>query len=208
MDFKNVITEIMKEYAATGRVFFNEAHFQYEFTLELFNLLGSKDWRYEIEYHQSSNWKIDLVVTNNKSGEKYAIEFKYKTKAELVEIRPGLIINLKNQSAQDESRYNCWMDISRIEELTTLGFKGGFFLFITNDEKLIQPVKNKNQDYQFDISAGSQPKYPSPLSWKDPNLSTAKKYPKKLYIKNSYTFEYSSYEKPFENYKYLVVPIE
>ena len=65
MDLENVIIEIMKEYAATGRVFFNEAHFQYEFTLELFNLLGSKDWRYEIEYHQSSNWKIDLVVTNN-----------------------------------------------------------------------------------------------------------------------------------------------
>ena len=27
MDLENVITEIMKEYAATGRVFFNEAHF-------------------------------------------------------------------------------------------------------------------------------------------------------------------------------------
>ena len=108
---------------------------------------------------------------------------------------PGLQINLKDQIAHDESRYNCWRDIYRIEQLIEENdFIGGFFLLITNDEKLISKVNQNNQDYKFDISEGEQPKYAPPLVWKDMNRSTAKKYSQELSIKGKYTFKYNQWK--------------
>lgn len=206
----DVVNKVMNDFGNKKKVFFNEAHFQYEFILALYSELGSKDWQYEIEYQKSSRWKIDLVLSSRSdNNEKYAFEFKYKVKSQLVDIMPGLQINLKDQIAHDESRYNCWRDIYRIEQLIEENdFIGGFFLLITNDEKLISKVNQNNQDYKFDISEGEQPKYAPPLVWKDMNRSTAKKHSQELSIKGKYTFKYNQYGKPIDNFNYLIVPIE
>ncbi len=205
------VKKILADYSGEGRVFFNEAHFQYEFTISLYNALKSYKYRFTLEKAIKTNkasYRVDLLVTNS-SGEKYVFEFKYLTTEEEVNLKGGLTIFLKNQQARNIFRYRSWRDISKIENLKEASeCSGGYFLLITNDSNLKKKVEDTCQDYRFTMNVGVQPSYPSPLEWRDKTKSTAKKYPNSINIRNKYEFKYYSYKATeLGNFEYLIVKI-
>lgn len=91
------------------------------------------------EYIWNSEMKVDIVVC--KDHKFVPIELKYKTKAIAgvdverfgMEIRDVCII--KNQAAQNISKYDFWKDVRRLEILKKKfkNIHGGICLFLTND---------------------------------------------------------------------------
>ena len=203
----DAVNEVMSDFANTGRVFINECHFQYEFTLALFSKIGS-GFTFTLEYSIPGN-RIDLLVESKGTGkaERYVFEFKYVTKEENITLPSGMIIHLKNQGAYDEKRYGSWRDIEEIEKLRGNGFNGGYFLLMTNDKKLLEPTKSKNNDYEFDLSDGHKPIKSSPLFWTKPTSSMAKTHKAKIHISGKYDFKHISYP-TLKQFEYLVVRID
>lgn len=201
----------MDNYSTDGIVFFNEAHFQSTFTIDLNNEINSKDFQLILEYNPNyKKYRVDLFVINKTTNEKTVIEFKYITDKTTVEIDNSLIINLKAQRAYNVRRYQIWKDISKIEELIDSGkCDDGYFIMITNADKLIQTVPKNNIDKEFDISNGTHPSKTGELYWSYSSPKTEKRYPKKIPIRSQYKFNYFPYSgiKPFSEFKYLILSI-
>lgn len=212
MDLENAITKIMEEYATTGRVFFNEAHFQSEFTISLNKKLKGENYKLILEYSPKyKKYRVDLLVIDLKEEKRFIIEFKYVTKTAEIKVADGLFINLKYQGAYDVRRYQIWKDIHKLEDLTDHGkCDGGFFILITNADKLIKEVPKDNLDSEFDISKGTHPSKIGGLYWSYSSPKTEKRYPNKIPIRSQYTFNYSVYSgsKPQSEFKYLVLKIK
>ena len=176
-------------------VFFNEAHFQSEFAISLNDKLKGKNFNLILEYSPNfKKYRVDLLLKNLNTNEKFIIEFKYITKKAEIECTDGLYINLKAQGAYDVRRYQIWRDISKIEDLIiNKKCKGGFFILITNSDKLIRAVPLGNIDSESDISSGKHPSKIGDLYWSYSTPKTLKRYPKKISIRSKYEFNYLSY---------------
>lgn len=214
---KQEIENVMLDFSNNGKVFFNEAHFQSEFTIKLSKRL-SKLGNYNLTLEYSPNfrkYRADLLIADIKSNEKIIIEFKYVVKKQLVKIaNSNLNINLKSQGAYDVRRYQIWKDISKIEDLiNNKKCSEGYFILLTNADNLINPLKCSNISYYFDISNGSHPLKAGTLYWnqncpKYKSGKTTKRYPNKISISKTYNFSYINYiTQNYNNFKYLILPI-
>ena len=89
---------------------------------------------------------VDITLvrpTRNPTEPKKYIELKYKTR-KLEHSIEGDDYDLKDQSAQDNGRYDFLRDISRVEKLG-----GGFAVFLTNDRIYWEPGKRETFDREF-----------------------------------------------------------
>lgn len=95
------------------------------------------------------NRYIDIWVEHN--GVKYGIELKYKTKTLRVGI-DGESYNLREQGAQDYSRYGFIKDIERLEKFKQEEyFDIGYAIFLTNDHLYWDGFKRTDQVYDKDF---------------------------------------------------------
>ena len=113
------------------------------------------------EYMWDSEMKIDIVV--RKDGKFVPIELKYKTKAidgdQDIERFGEQICNvniIKNQAAQNISKYDFWKDVRRIEILKSKfrNIEGGICLFLTNDQSYQKEPNNSAKCKSFSMSQG------------------------------------------------------
>lgn len=113
------------------------------------------------EYIWNSEMKVDIVVC--KDGKFVPIELKYKTKAIAeddverfgMQIRDVCII--KNQAAQNISKYDFWKDVRRLEILKKK-FKNihvGICLFLTNDQSYQSTPRDNAKCKNFSMDPGS-----------------------------------------------------
>ncbi len=211
---KNAIEKIMEEYSKKGIVFFNEAHFQFEFAISLSRKLPMLDYRIILEHCLNfKKYRVDLFVEDIKNNEKTIIEFKYVTKKATIEIDKQFYIDLKSQGAYDVRRYQIWRDISKLEDLLdNKKCDHAYFLMITNADKLIKPVPNNNLDCEFDISTREKNRPDKKeLYWSYLSPKTIKRYPNKIIIrkKESYKFNYIPYSASTNgaSFKYLILQI-
>lgn len=211
---KNAIEQIMKEYSENGTVFFNEAHFQFEFAISLSAKLSMSNYRITLEHCPNfKKYRVDLLVEDIKNNEKTIIEFKYVTKKATIEIHEQFYIDLKSQGAYDIRRYQIWRDISKLEDLLdNKKCDHAYFLMITNADKLIKPVPKNNLDCEFDISTRKRNRPDKKeLYWSHPSPRTERRYPNRIIIRKneSYKFDYIPYSSSTNaaSFKYLILQI-
>lgn len=113
------------------------------------------------EYMWDSEMKIDIVV--RKDGKFVPIELKYKTKAIAgvhykrfgEKISDDCII--KNQAAQNISKYDFWKDVRRLEILKKKfkNIHGGICLFLTNDQSYKSTPRDNAKCKNFSMNPSS-----------------------------------------------------
>ena len=86
---------------------------------------------------------IDIIVINKITSEFYPIELKYKTK-KYETIHQGEKYKLTEQGATDIGRFSFRKGIYRIEQLLKHKATQGFFIVITNENKYLQNISNKD----------------------------------------------------------------
>ncbi|WP_426449647.1 hypothetical protein ACP26L_32005 [Paenibacillus sp. S-38] len=97
--------------------------------------------------------KVDIWA--EKDDQKLAIEVRYKT-ALLQTIHHGKDVNLKNQAAQDISRYDYLKDVEKLESVISSRSEArGYAILITNDHTYWQKSnRSSSVDEQFRIDEG------------------------------------------------------
>ncbi len=139
------LSHCMDNLAKTGKIFQNEAQFQFDLAWEIQKKLG-EGYRIHLEkmnLSSNSNKKnyTDIVV-QCPQGELVAIELKYKTK--VLSCKKG--VTLSTQSADDNARYDYYNDISRNEKLKAEeGYAKGFAIFLTNSSSYWNCPQGKNE---------------------------------------------------------------
>ena len=125
------IEDLMSRLATSRAVFHSEADFQHELAI-LMRLLRP-DLRVRLEVPVMPRTVVDMLVTEPSSGERIAIELKYKT-AHWEGIVEGEAFRLKNHGADDLGSYDVLKDVSRIEVLIRERLvTQGMVVFVTNE---------------------------------------------------------------------------
>lgn len=192
---KNKIDKILENLSNRGICFVSEKHLQVEFAIEATKVFEKCDIYPEYVFPDEKNKHIDLIISlaNDKM---IAIEFKY-----IVCEFKGRIhnrdIELRHQSALPVRRYNCMMDISRLEYLKQKGkITVGYFVLISNEKKLWTESTKETIDEDFKLSNKIIKK--GLKNWrKDAGSGTIKGHNKSIKINNNYKLIF----KNFKEYK-------
>lgn len=174
------IEKIIKLFGKQQRIFQKEAQFQFELAWELQKQLG-EDGKVILEYnscvrkpddatHQKrKRFYSDIIIKDNDNNY-IVIELKYKTKGDNC-----YNVELTEQGAPDEGRYDYLWDVRRIELLKNrdcgnydynkhLGkFLGGYAILLTNENQYWERTRKKattsgkeTVDIQFSIGHGDK----------------------------------------------------
>ncbi len=228
---KENLNTIMQELAKNGRIFQNEAQFQFELAWAIKGKYKNLNVYLEpLSFTRFENVdgrrKVysDIIIADN-SNKFITIELKYKTRKS----NYGNV-ELLTHGATDLGRFDFLYDIYRIEELKKRDmqkakfnsefceFCGGFAILLTNEEKYwkISKENNDNLDKNFCISNNDFVEKGKQLSWN--------KSPKKdkccidgtfrdninLQFNDNYYFKWETYYNDDKNYpfKYLIIEIK
>ena len=161
------IKEIMTKLSIERPVFHLEADFQYALAWKLGEKLGSSKIR--LEKSVGDKQYIDIVVNNE-----IFIELKYKTLKLNEDIKKpahvkGEDFYLKDQSARDNSSYDFWKDIERVQSK-----KGGYAIFLTNDHLYWESDCKGHSDVNFSIYKGREMNNIKEMNWYKPPLKVSK----------------------------------
>lgn len=113
-------------------LFHSEADFQFALAWEIQLHHPNASVRLEYCPKEAPHLHLDLIVELN--GKSYPIELKYKTR-KLECVLDDECYNLKNHGAQDTGKYDCLLDIQRLEQCRHLlkSFGSGYVIWLTND---------------------------------------------------------------------------
>jgi hypothetical protein len=152
--------------------------------------------------------KIDIWATTD--DEQYAIEVRYKT-ALLDTILDGKTIRLKNQAAQDISRYDFIKDIEKLEMVIRQrpGTKG-YAVLITNDRNYWEKSKRAaSVDEDFRIHQGRI--LNGVLKWRHASNGTTQNREEDIEIKGHYQLVWQTFKRlgtnKNEHFQMLIVEV-
>lgn len=155
-----------------------------------------------------ANHKIDIWA--DKGNDQIALEVRYKTGL-LHTIYKDKSINLKNQGAQDISRYDFLKDLEKIEYIimNRPGTKG-YAVIITNDHNYWEkPHKVTSVDEDFRIYQGRN--VHGLLSWKNASNGTTHKREESIHIKGQYIMDWQPFltlgSGKYQTFKFLAVEV-
>jgi hypothetical protein len=120
-------------------VFHSEADFQFALAWEIQLSYPEANIRLEYCPNAAPNMHIDIIVSYD--GGVYPIELKYKTHG-LNCIDSNETYTLKNHGAQDIGKYDCLLDVQRVEFLSHAipNFELGYVIWLTNDPLYWKPL--------------------------------------------------------------------
>lgn len=153
------IYRVLEELSKTNPLFNNELEFQFYLAWkikELYKDIYIICLEYPLKNYQGKNRNIDLVLVCNNGG-LIPIELKYKT-SKFEYFFNNINYKLKDQSANDLSKYGHLKDVSRIEYFkeTEKNFLVGYVITITNQAKTWQKILSPKQtDFEFSLENGS-----------------------------------------------------
>lgn len=211
----DMVQNVLDRLAKKDHFFVSEAHLQTEFIIEAAKIYP--DMRYYPELAPStfpSNYEkdfggkaifFDLLIKCK--TQTVLVEFKYLTR-EYEEVVDGLHIQVKNHSAQDIRRYDCWKDIARIEACTIddkTDIDYGYFILVTNDSSYWKAPRSANtMDSAFRMQSGIHKA--ENKKWRDDaSKGTIGDRNHEINIKHNYYFEYKDFYKCFKS---LVIAID
>lgn len=153
------IYRVLEELSKTNPLFNSESEFQFYLAWkikELYKDIYTICLEYPLKNYQGKNRNIDLVLVCN-NGCLIPIELKYKT-SKFEYFFNNINYKLKDQSANDLSKYGHLKDVSRIEYFkeTEKNFLVGYVITITNQAKTWQKILSPKQtDFEFSLENGS-----------------------------------------------------
>lgn len=135
---------------------------------------------------------LDMIVIQ--SGVRYPIELKYKT-ARFEWISGNEAYLLKNHGAQDIGKYDCLIDIMRIEHLATIlpDYGKGYVVWLTNDPSYWTPFKSDQVIYRdFSLHEGSLKT--GTMRWAtNAGYGTTKNREKEICFSGNYSIHWQTY---------------
>lgn len=153
------IYRVLEELSKTNPLFNSELEFQFYLAWkikELYKDIYTICLEYPLKNYQGKNRNIDLVLVCNNGG-LIPIELKYKT-SKFEYFCNNINYKLKDQNANDLSKYGHLKDVSRIEYFkeTEKNFLVGYVITITNQAKTWQKILSPKQtDFEFSLENGS-----------------------------------------------------
>lgn len=165
MNIKKCLEELLKDCQKEQRIFSSEADFQFALAWKIKSMHPEYDIRLEYRpWRYDKKIELDIAILKNKELV-LAIELKYKTVALKDDLKKALKdvygqeINIIDQGACDQARYDFLHDISRLVNLTNSGkypITKSYAIFLTNDAKYWKTNYRLNTvDDAFRIHEGS-----------------------------------------------------
>ena len=183
------ITLLMSDLAVERPVFHSEADFQPSLAWSIHHNIPHGQVRLEYKPFADKRMYLDLWLP----GKGVALELKYRTRQLNVE-QNGELFALRNQSAQDISRYDFLKDLQRLEQLSEIsGFTAGFAIFLTNDATYWKPPSRSHTvDAAFRVHEGEREM--GKIAWSEKASAGTTKHRKTPICLNG------SYEMRWQNY--------
>ena len=205
---------VLSELSKTNSLFCSELEFQFYLAWKIKEIYG-EEFKISIEYplknYIGKNRNIDLLLVDNYNNY-IPIELKYKT-SKFEQVWNGFCYKLKDQSANDLSRYGHLKDIARIEYFKNIepNFLVGYVITITNQCKTWQKIINQNQtDYEFSLENGTTICKGIKQWTKNTSEYNKKNYPA-INLENNYKInwqDYCNFNKPRGLFKILITEIK
>lgn len=192
------------------KLFHSEADFQFALAWEIQLIYPDASIRLEYCPNEAPSMRIDIIVFL--SGGVYPIELKYKTH-ELHCISLSETYSLKNHGAQDIGKYDCLLDVQRVEYLsqTIPCYETGYVIWLTNDPLYWKPPMKADAIYlSFSIHEGVEKS--GCLNW-SPNAGsgTMKGREKEIKLAKTYAIHWAGYstipDQKFGEFRYAIVEI-
>ena len=146
------MAEVMEDLSSERPLFHSEADFQHALAWRIHKMMPEHEVRLEFKpplpdvRMYLDLWLRDIAV---------AIELKYRTRT-LSQTHDGETFALRNQAAQDISRYDFVKDIQRLEQVSTpLNARTGFAILLTNEPLYwTAPSRTDTVDSAFRLHEG------------------------------------------------------
>jgi len=192
------------------RVFHSEADFQFALAWEIKLAYPEAEVRLEYCPKLAPKMHLDLIV--NRDGLRFPIELKYKTKG-FEWSSANEAFHLKSHGAQDIGKYDCLIDIMRIEQLSTIlpDFGLGYVVWLTNDASYWNPLK-KCDAICKDFSLHEGIRKSGSMHWAaNAGSGTTKNREQEILLQGTYQIhwhDYSSFTQHKNgNFRYVLVEI-
>ena len=185
------LESLLSTLATKRPVFHSEADFQHALAWELHQHDPTLTLRLEKPITAAGKpGAVDILVVT--TGGVVAIELKYWKKKLAANVN-GESYQLKNQAAQDISRYDFWKDVSRLERLIEEdAIRTGFVVALTNDPGYWRSGRSGTVDESFRMHEGRVVN--GPLRWSDrASAGTKRNRESEIVIRNAYTLEWKAY---------------
>jgi hypothetical protein len=205
------ISEVLSSLAKQRPVFHSEADFQHAFAWEIHQRLPSDALvRLELPVQVRQQFlHIDVWVVYQNAT--LAVELKYKTRRLTVHIGNEQY-RLKDQSAQDISRYDFLKDVQRLEQVVAVHPNSiGYAVLLTNDSAYWKkPVNHSTVDADFRLYDGRVVE--GVLAWGvNASDGTKKDREQSLELQGKYQLRWSDYSYPssgsYGEFRSLVVKV-
>lgn len=222
---EELLDKAIEKLKENNKIFVSEKDFQVELAYAIKMLAKEEEYekfdlkleycpyKFKIRYRGKKNknnqdiekaMHIDILIIYNSKW--YPIELKYKTE----ELDNEKDVFLKKQGARDQGRCNFLWDISRIEQLKKAypdNFAKGFVIFITNDKKYTENVKN-SVDEKFSLGEGRNILANEELSWNTDNKGTIGGCPVKIIFEHNYTISWTEFmEIELQNGRFFILKV-
>ena len=202
---------LMGTLADRRKVFHSEADFQHALAWHIHQAMPDSQVRLEVDVMQVEHQRRFLDIWLPLEG--IAIELKYKTRRLELEQDDESFV-LRDQSAQDQGRYDFLRDIQRLELMRSKieQCKAGYAVLLTNDSSYWKvPTHRDTVDADFRVHEGLA--VSGALAWAaSAGPGTARGRESPIKIRGSYRLrwrEYSSFPgKSYGSFRYLAVSVE
>ena len=202
---------LMGSLADTRKVFHSEADFQHALAWHIHQAMPESQVRLEISVIPVEAQRMFLDIWLPLEG--IAIELKYKTRGLELEQDDESFV-LRDQSAQDQGRYDFLRDIQRLELMRSKleQCKAGYAVLLTNDSSYWKvPTHRDTVDADFRVHEGRA--VSGALAWTaSAGPGTVRGRESAIQIRGSYHLrwrEYSSFPgKSYGSFRYLAVSVE
>ena len=202
---------LMGSLADSRKVFHSEADFQHALAWQIHEAAPESRVRLEVNVVPAAAQRMYLDIWLPVEG--IAIELKYKTRGLELEQDDEPFV-LRNQSAQDQGRYDFLLDIQRLEILCTEleQCKAGYAVLLTNDSSYWKvPTHRDTVDAAFRVHEGRA--VSGALAWgARASSGTVGGRESPIQIQDSYRLRWNEYfgfpGKSYGSFRYLAVSVE
>ena len=204
------IAKLMLGLSKARPIFHSEADFQHAFAWQIHENLP--DCQIRLEYNPRPAQKKRMYLDVWVRSLRVAIELKYLTRKLELEWENELFA-LRNQAAQDISRYDYCKDVQRLEQVAVEGIaKAGIAILLTNDSSYWRTAQHHaTADADFRLEEGR--KLSGSLAWSNrAGAGTTKGREEPIEIDGSYDLTWRDYSRPastsYEQFRFLTVCVK
>lgn len=198
---------VLKDLAAERPIFHSEADFQHALAWRIHKVLPEAKVRLEFKLFCGKRFYLDLWIRSRDAS--MAVELKYLTRGLTIQVGDETF-ELKDQAAQDISRYDFVKDLVRLESVVeAFPEVKGYALLLTNDSAYWKtPAAQRAVDTSFRVHEGR--KLEGHLAWADhAGKGTTKGRTASLLLSGRYDLHWRDYSMvssdSYGKFRYLLV---